>query len=357
MRVLQLIDSLRPGGAEKMAVNIANGLLPYVEGSYLCCTRQEGLLKEQLKAEVGYVFLNRRSSLDPRAILKLRNYIIENNITIVHAHSTSYFLAGLLKLSGGSFKLIWHDHYGESEFLEKREFKVLKKFSRLFAGVISVNTALKDWAVENLQCKNVIELKNFIAKFENTGSAAIKLKGSSTDFKIICVANLRPQKDHLNLLRAFELLDPNLNVSLHLIGEDPETVYSAYVLKELESSPVSHKIHHYGTQPEIIPLLQQADLGVLSSRSEGLPLALLEYGIAGLPVVCTIVGQCAAVINNYGKIVEKENSKMLFEGISAYLDDRLKMKEEAKLFQQEVEKDYAEKGILKKYMNFIERDI
>ncbi len=357
MRVLQLIDSLRPGGAEKMAVNIANGLQTYVDGSYLCCTRQEGLLKEQLKPEVGYVFLNKKSSLDPRAILKLRNYIKENKIDIVHAHSTSYFLAGLLKLSGGSFKLIWHDHYGESEFLEKREFKVLKKFTRLFAGIISVNTVLKDWAVEKLECKNVLELKNFIPKYENTESAAIKLKGSATDFKIICVANLRPQKDHLNLLRAFELFNANLDVSLHLIGEDPGTIYSASVLKELESSPVSHKIHYYGIQPEIIPLLQQADLGVLSSRSEGLPLALLEYGIAGLPVVCTNVGQCAAVINNYGKIVKKENSKMLYEGISTYFDDGLKMKEDARLFQQEVEKNYSEKEVLKKYINFIERDI
>jgi len=340
-----------------MAVNIANGLLPHVEGSYLCCTRQEGLLKKQLKAEVGYVFLNKRSSLDPRAILKLRNFIKENNITIVHAHSTSYFLAGLLKLSGGNFKLIWHDHYGESEFLEKREFKVLKRFSRLFAGIISVNTALKNWAVEKLECEKVIELKNFIPKVENTGPSAIRLKGSFTDFKIICVANLRPQKDHLNLIRAFELLDPNLAVSLHLIGEDPETAYSASVLKELESSPVSLKIHYYGSQPEIIPLLQQADLGVLSSRSEGLPLALLEYGIAGLPVVCTNVGQCSAVLNKCGKIVEKENSKMLYEGISGYLNDRLKMKEDATLFQQEVEKNYSEKEVLKKYMNFIERDI
>ncbi len=340
-----------------MAVNIANGLLAYVEGSYLCCTRQEGMLKQQLKLEVGYVFLNKRSTLDPRAILKLRNFIKENKITIVHAHSTSYFLAGLLKLSGGSFKLIWHDHYGESEFLEKREFQVLKKFSRLFSGIISVNTTLKNWAVEKLDCKNVLELKNFIQKYENTGPAAIKLKGSSIDFKIICVANLRPQKDHLNLLRAFELLDPKLAVSLHLVGEDPETVYSASVLKEVENSPVSHKIHYYGSQPEIIPLLQQADLGVLSSRSEGLALALLEYGIAGLPVVCTNVGQCVGVINNYGKIVEKENPKMLYEGISAYLDDRLKMKEDAKLFQQEVEKKYSEKGMLKKYMNFIEREI
>src|SRR5690606_7182649 len=103
MRVLQLIDSLRPGGAEKMTVNIANALLPHVEGSFLCCTRKEGMLKNELKPEVGYLFLNKKSSLDPKAILKLIKYIRKNKIDIVHAHSTSFFLAGLLKLSGSRF--------------------------------------------------------------------------------------------------------------------------------------------------------------------------------------------------------------------------------------------------------------
>lgn len=340
-----------------MAVNFANALQPHINGSYLCCTRQEGLLKAQLKSEVGYIFLNKKSSLDPRAILKLQNYIKEKNITIIHAHSSSYFLAGLLKIIGGSFKIIWHDHFGESEFLKKREFKILKKFSNLFAGIISVNTVLKNWAIQELHCEYVIELKNFIPKIETTGSTSIILNGSPNDFKIICVANLRPQKDHFNLFRAFELLEPNNHISLHLIGEDPGTVYSASVLKYMENSYVSHKIHYYGAQSEILPFLQQADLGVLSSRSEGLPLALLEYGIAGLSVVCTNVGQCAEVINNCGKVVEKENPKMLYEGILTYIKDRVKMNEEGKKFQQKVKANYSELEVLIQYRNFLESAI
>jgi len=140
---------------------------------------------------------------------------------------------------------------------------------------------------------------------------------------------------------------------LHLIGEDPQTSYSASIMKALGNSPVKQKIFYYGTQSEILPLLKQADLGVLSSRSEGLPLALLEYGIAGLPVVCTNVGQCSEVINKYGIIVEKENARLLFEGILTYLNDRVKMKEEANLFQQEVEKNYSEKEVIKKFTNFL----
>lgn len=335
-----------------MAVNIANALLPKVNGSYLCCTRQEGLLKKSLKPEVGYLYLQKKRSLDLQAVFRLRKFIMENEISIVHAHSTSFFLAGLLKLTGSRFKLIWHDHYGESESLEKREFQILKKFSRLFAGIISVNTTLKTWALEKLESNNVIEIKNFISKVDSSEKAEISLKGAATDFKIICVANLRPQKDHFNLIKAFELLNPEQAVSLHLVGEDPKTSYSATVLEAIKNSYVKEKIFYYGTQKEIIPLLQQADLGVLSSNSEGLPLALLEYGTAGLPVVCTDVGNCDEVIGNNGRLVQKENSSQLSNEIMYYIKNRGEMKREAEKFKMYVIKNFSENEVIKRLLKF-----
>lgn len=354
MKVLQLIDSLNPGGSEKMAVNVANALLSHGVESYLCCTRQEGMLQKQLKPEVEYIFLNKRSSLDLKAILKLRKYIRGNNISIVHAHSTSYFLAGLLKMSGVKFKFIWHDHYGESEFLEKREYKILKKFSYFFDGIISVNTELRNWAHQKLLCENVIELKNFIPHQNEELKANLKLRGAATEYKIICVANLRPQKDHLNLLRAFELLDPELSVSLHLIGEDPQTIYSASILKEIENSYVSHKIHFYGAQSEISSLLHQANLGVLASKSEGLPIALLEYGQAGLPVISTTVGDCAAVIGYFGKLVPPAKSGALYLAMKFYFLNRESGFQDARKFQEKVHLEYSEELVAPQIMAFFE---
>jgi glycosyltransferase involved in cell wall biosynthesis len=255
-------------------------------------------------------------------------------------------------LSGGRFKLIWHDHYGESENLVARKFKVLKKFSRYFAGIVSVNTGLKNWAINNLKCKNIVEIKNFIPEPDPSSEAKIKLKGAKEDFKIICVANLRPQKDHFNLLEAFEMLDPELKVSLHLIGEDPGTPYSSRIIKAIMESPVKHKIFYYGSQPEIIPLLKQADLGVLSSRSEGLPLALIEYGMAGLPVVCTDVGQCAEVLEGFGELVEKENPAALSRGILKTFLKAGEIKEESQPFSIKVREIYSEKVVIKTLIDF-----
>nr|WP_243870439.1 glycosyltransferase [Salegentibacter sp. BDJ18] len=311
---MQLIDSLRPGGAERMAVNVANALEPHLDGSFLCCTRMEGFLKAELKTKVGYLFLNKKSSLDPKAILRLRNYIIDNKIDIIHAHGTSWFLGVLMKLSN-EVKLVWHDHYGESENLEARNIKVLKPLSGYFDGIISVNIVLKRWAEKTLKAERVIHLNNFIVE-NGIRSPFPKLKGEIDSFKIICVGNIRPQKDHLNLLRAFELAAASSRIiSLHLIGEDPDTAYSKAVLEEISSSAAADRIFFYGTQKNISKILKQANLGILSSRSEGMPLALLEYGMAALPVVCTNVGQIPEVVGNAGILVDRNNSEELAQAI------------------------------------------
>ena len=64
MRILQLIDSLEAGGAERMAVSYANALNRNVGFGALVTTRAEGSLKNQLDKNVVYSFLNRKSTFD-----------------------------------------------------------------------------------------------------------------------------------------------------------------------------------------------------------------------------------------------------------------------------------------------------
>ena len=106
MKVLQLIDSLRLGGAEKMSVSYANALAERIEGSFLCCTRSEGFLNEELDNRVNYLFLNKKSILDTNAIFKLKDFIKYYNIDVVQAHGSSYFIASLVKMIWPNFKLV-----------------------------------------------------------------------------------------------------------------------------------------------------------------------------------------------------------------------------------------------------------
>lgn len=358
MRILQLIDSLRPGGAERMAVNYANALAKRIDGSHLCCTRMEGLLQSQLSSDVGYIFLNKKHTLDIKAFFKIRDYIKENRINLIQAHSSSWFLALLIKLSLPKVKLVWHDHYGRD--LRQRKSGLLKGFSGYFDGIISVNENLKEWAVMNLNLSynEVRYFRNFFPSrtIASSLSETICLLGEKKSFKIVCVANLRPQKNHINLLQAIKLLPDEVNCSLHLVGKDEENNYSAEVKKYIKENFLKNSVFLYGEQEKVMSLLKQADLGVLSSSSEGLPLALLEYGHAGLPVVCTRVGQCAEVVEDKGKVVPPENSEKLAEAMLYYLENETQRIKDSAGFQEKVVREFSEEAVVPEVIFFL-RDV
>jgi len=176
LNVLQIIDSLRAGGAEMMAVNIANGLAEEGVESHICATRMEGDLKLKVLPMVGYLFLNKKNTIDFIAFKKLYNYIIQNNIQVIHTHSSSYFLGFLIKVILPKIDLIWHDHYGKEENLDKRKSFPINIISKTFKSIISVNKLLKDWSAKNLKTKSVIYLPNF-ASFGNKTAKTTFLKG------------------------------------------------------------------------------------------------------------------------------------------------------------------------------------
>ena len=156
MRILQIIDSLEAGGAERMAVNYANALAEAIDFSGLVVTRKEGPLLTQVNNKVSYLYLNKKGTIDWKALFTLRKFVFENKVEVIHAHSTSFFLAFLLKLSCPSLQLIWHDHYGDSEFLSKRPSLALRLTLPFFDGIIAVNQKLKIWAEQKMHFKKTL---------------------------------------------------------------------------------------------------------------------------------------------------------------------------------------------------------
>ncbi|WP_298880749.1 glycosyltransferase [uncultured Polaribacter sp.] len=307
--VLQVIDSLNTGGAEVLSVNIANLLKKERVNSHICVTRQEGKLKENISSEVGYIFLNRKKIIDLKAILSLKKYIRNHKIKVIHAHSSSVFFAICVKLISFKLKIIWHDHYGENQDLENRSSFFLKIMSYFIENIISVNTNLKQWAENKLYCKNVFFLNNFPI-FNNSDEVTF-LKGNKGK-RIVHLAAFREQKDHETLISAFEIFfKKNKDWSLHLIGNLEKNEYTNKILSLIEAKGLKKHIFVYGSKLDIKHILKQATIGILSSRSEGLPVALLEYGLAKLPVIVTNVGECSkVVVHQKSGLVVNSQSKL-----------------------------------------------
>lgn len=321
MRILQLIDSLDAGGAERMAVQIANELAVAGHHSFLCATRKEGLLKSTINEHVGYLFIAKKGKLGLLALKRLYNYVCINQIEIIHAHSTSFFSAILIKCLKPSLKIVWHDHYGNAEDLEHRPVTFLKFTSVLFDGVISVNHLLRNWSLQHLKVKKVAYIHNFVS--ETVSKELSQDLPGKKGKRIVHLANLRPQKDHWTLLESYmEIAVHYPDWTLLLVGKNFNDDYAKDLAQWVKSNELDDKIHFLGARSDVAAILNNATIGVLSSKSEGLPVALLEYGLAGLPVVVTDVGSCKEVVNNLGSVIAPRDVAALKEAIQFYIKNK-----------------------------------
>ncbi|MCB1053538.1 MAG: glycosyltransferase [Acidobacteria bacterium] len=317
IRVLQIIDSLSVGGAEKMAVSFANELVERVGFSGICVTRSDGPLRRQIQPNVACLFLQKKSVFDLRALTRLVAFMRKNQINVLHAHSSSIYTAVLARMLYPC-RVVWHDHYGNAEMLSERPTLPLKWVSRWIDYIWSVTPGLWSWSLQTLKRKENSGqyLPNFPQEPPSTSALSLQFQGNPLK-RIVCLANLRPQKDHLTLIRAFsDVLKVEPDAHLFLIGRDFEDAYSTQVRRAAESYPNIHIVGVHPNPQEILPAFR---IGVLSSRSEGLPLALLEYGMAQLAPVCTSVGHVSAVIPNPDYLVPVEDPARLAERVTFLL--------------------------------------
>lgn len=349
--ILQLIDSLQAGGAERMAVNIANALVKNGIKSYLISTRAEGVLKSQLQEEVNYLFLKKQNVIDFKALYKLRNYVKLHKITIIHAHSSSYFLACLLKCTLPYVKIVWHDHYGKSEQLTNRPSFVLKKCAVFFNACIVVNKQLQSWVMVTIKTPNVKIINNFVVQFDEKNKDTT-LKGNDGE-RILCLANLRPQKNHLNLLEAFKIVVKKYpDWTLHLVGNDLKDVYAAELKNYIELN-LENKVFLYDSCEDIQHILSQVSVGVLASDSEGLPLALLEYGWAKLGAVVTNVGDCNRVIEHgiNGFLAPPKDKDKLAEKLIFLIEHPEERSKMGEALYTKVQRNFSEEVAIEQLIN------
>lgn len=352
MRIVQLIDSLEAGGAERMAVNYANALLENVAFSGLVATRSEGALKKQLDPGVGYLFLNRKKTLDVNAVWKLRRYIRQNKIDILHAHSSSFLIAVLVKLVC-NVKVVWHDHYGDrfKDTLSNNKFIVFASY--FFNGVIACNKELEQWAIKNLKVSKIRYIPNF-TEINTAVTPETYLKGEEGK-RIICLSNLRHPKNHIALLKSF--VESGVSKSgwtLHLVGKDYEDAYSDELKEFIKESKSEKAVFLYGSCNDIYHVLSQAEIGVLVSTFEGFPLVLLEYGMSELSVITSNVGYCPEIVSHdkSGFVFNPSKREELTDAIKA-LTSKPELRNEFSLnLNTFVKKQYSKDSVISQIKSF-----
>ena len=136
--------------------------------------------------------------------------------------------------------------------------------------------------------------------------------------RVIYVARISSVKNHPELLKAWKILDQK-DVLLQLVGPND---LDAEHQSELESN-TPENVHFLGSRSDIPELLLQADLAVFPSKSEGLPLALLEKMAYGLPVITSNIPQLTTIItdNHNGMVYSLGNPEELANKLRILISD------------------------------------
>ena len=143
--------------------------------------------------------------------------------------------------------------------------------------------------------------------------AHLRADPSRTPVRLIMVARLAPQKDHITLLRALAGLQ-DFQWELDLVGEGPLLDQTRALADSLQ---LSRRVHFLGQRTDVEQLLASAQVGILISNWEGFPISILEAMRAGLPVV-------ASDIAGVGESVrDDETGYLVPRGDVAVLRDRL----------------------------------
>ena len=148
---------------------------------------------------------------------------------------------------------------------------------------------------------------------------ALRADPAGSPPRIVMVARFEPQKDHATLVQALGGLR-DLAWSLDLIGEGPGMAAMQALARQLG---IAERIRFLGQRMDVHRLLADAQLAVLITNGEGLPLSILEAMRAGLPVVASDVGGIAETIRDgqTGYLVGRGEVETVRERLGRLLGD------------------------------------
>lgn len=353
-RVLQIVDNLEIGGAQEVVRTLAEHLAAAGRGVVVCALR-DGPLRAGIEAAgIPVVLLpERRSAItNPVAFTaemaglrrELARLVDAYQIDVVQTHllRSLDFLVLSLK-SGRDLKVYWTFHNANFDLRRdhlRRHGWLLgpKRWAhhllyglgaRRADGLIAVSPEVKESiqatmpsvpAAKIAVIPNGVDTRRYARHTERDATRA-RLGLAEGDQFVAVVAMFKEQKGHRYLIEAAATLAPAFpNARFLLIGDGE---LRGDLERRVAAANLEATVRLPGLRPDVPELLAAADLFVLPSLWEGLPMALIEAMAAGLPVVATDVSGTRGVVvdGETGLLVPPGDAVALSRAIATLLDN------------------------------------
>lgn len=305
-RVLWLTKGLGPGGAERLLLSFARCATTApveLHAAYLLPWKDH-LVGPLTDAGVHVHCLDAPRVADPRWLGRLVRLVRRERIDVVHDHSP--LVAALARpvlraLPGSAPALVgtehneWGSHHRATRLLNRATVGLE---AHTFAVSEGVRASMGRAGQRAETLIHGVEVAAIADRRTERARRRAELGLAPDTTVVVTVANLRATKDHETLLRAARRVrDGGHDVVFLCVGQGP----LADVLAERRDGlGLGDHVRFLGHQEDPISVLVAADVFCLTSRVEGLPIAVLEALAVGLPVVCTDVGGLDDVVGAAG---------------------------------------------------------
>ncbi len=294
MKLLYVITSTDVGGAEKALESVVR-VVGQGNTVRVVCLKPLGPLAADIRSSGAQVVSLNMTGAGVGIVSKLAREIESFQPDVVHAMLFRAIEFARLACAGRKVKLITTPHFDLSQkpFWMRLLDRTLKSTDTLSCAesISTYNFLLQKQGyakAKTVLVENAVEKSLFFK--DNFVKSRMRKEKQISDSQVafICVGRLAKIKNPQTLLRAFLKIVPNCpNAILIYVGEGPER---AALEKWIKEHDLSNKVILAGAQQNINDWLNLADVFVLLSKEESLPLALLEAQQVGLPCIVSRVG-------------------------------------------------------------------
>lgn len=330
-KVCLLIPSLEPGGAERQAVLLANGLAKDGWEVALGVFRGKGALESLLAPQVNYFDLKKRGRWDLLGFFwRLIKLVRSERPAVLHPFmGTACVVSIFLKPFVKAAKIVWSVRASDVDYssygLVSQAAYLLECWLSRYADEIIVNSqAGRVFSEQNgfpqgglTVVPNGIDVESF--RFSADGRDRVRKElGIPMDDQVVgMVARLDVMKDHRTFLKAAErVCAVKAGVRFVCVGTGP-------LKAELERLSVERGLPFVwgGPRNDMVDVYSSFDVCCLSSAfGEGFPNVLGEAMSCGVPCVSTDVGDARLVVGKAGRIVPRGDFELLADALLSTLD-------------------------------------
>ena len=307
MKILQVIPYFCFGGAETMCENLTYGLTAMghrvtVVSLY---AQRTPISRRMEEAGIRILYLDKKLGLDVSMVSKLYRIMKQEKPDAVHTHlDVIKYAVPAAKLAGVK-RCVHTVHNVAQKEAEGRLQKLINGFFYRLGWSVPV-------ALSPLVQQTVVE-------FYGLKQAAVPVIFNGVDLsrclpketyafaggpRLLHIGRFNEQKNHRRVLEAFRLFSRIYpDARLDLLGDGELLEETKAYARELS---LQEKVQFRGSQSNVYPWLRDADLFLLPSDYEGMPMTVIEAMGTGLPIVATEVGGLPDMItrNESGLLTE-----------------------------------------------------